>query len=105
MVKVIPLNNENMSLVEVIALAGGINQDGKAHNVRLIRGDLNNPTVFLIDLGTIAGMKASILNVEPGDIIYLEPRRRVFFEALSDVTPILSLVTSLLTLAFIIANL
>ena len=101
--QVIPLENENMSLVEVLALAGGIDQTGQAHNIRLIRGDLSNPTVYLIDLGTIGGMKASILNVEPGDIIYIEPRRRAFFEALRDITPILSLVTSLVTLAVTLA--
>lgn len=103
--QVVPLPRENMSLIEVIALAGGVGKDGKAHNIRLIRGDLNNPSVYQIDLGTINGMKASILNVEPGDIVYIEPRRRIFFEALSDVTPILSLVTSLVTLAFVLSNL
>ena len=103
--QVVPLPNENMSLVEVIALSGGVDQDGRVNNVRLIRGDLNNPEVFLVDLSTVEGMQASILNVEPGDIIYIEPRRRVFIEVLRDVTPILSLVTSLLTLAFVIENL
>jgi len=102
---IIPLENENMSLVEIIALSGGIGQDAKSKNVRLIRGDLTNPEVFFVGLGTISGMRASILNVEPGDIIYIEPRRRVLFEAIRDVTPILSLFASLLTLAFVIDNL
>ena len=103
--QVIPLINENMSLVEIVAMTGGIDRNGKSHNVRLIRGELTNPEVYLIDLSTIDGMKASILNVEPGDIIYIEPRRRVFFETLRDITPILSLTTSIITLAFVIENL
>ncbi|MDA0196819.1 MAG: hypothetical protein O2887_11030, partial [Bacteroidetes bacterium] len=100
--QIIPLENENMSLVEIIALSGGINQDARSQNIRLIRGDLTNPEVYYVDLGTVAGMRASILNVEPGDVIYIEPRRRVLFEALRDVSPILGLVTSLLTLAYVL---
>ncbi len=103
--QVVQLPNENMSLVEVVALAGGVNQDGRVDAIRLIRGDLSSPQVFMVDLSTVEGMKASILNVEPGDVIYIEPRRRVFFEALRDITPILSLVVSLLTLALVIENL
>ncbi|MEQ9423843.1 MAG: polysaccharide biosynthesis/export family protein [Cyclobacteriaceae bacterium] len=101
---VITLQNENISLVEIIAMAGGISQGAKSSTVKLIRGDLTNPEVFSVDLRTISGMKASILNVEPGDIIYVEPRRRVFFEAIRDVGPIMGLISSLLTLAFIIEN-
>ncbi|MEQ8531858.1 MAG: polysaccharide biosynthesis/export family protein, partial [Imperialibacter sp.] len=37
--QVIPLVNENTSLIEVIALSGGINQGAKSQTVRLIRGD------------------------------------------------------------------
>lgn len=103
--QVVLLPNENMSLVEVVALAGGVSQDAKVDDIRLIRGELENPEVYVIDLSTIGGMQASILNVEPGDVIYIEPRRRVFFEALRDVTPILSLIASLLTLALVIENL
>ena len=79
--QIIPLENENVSLVEVVALSGGMTRDSKSQNLRLIRGELTNPEVYFVDLGTVSGMKASILNVEPGDIIYIEPRRRVFFEA------------------------
>src|SRR5688572_14922103 len=36
--KVVPLTNENVTLTEVLATAGGIGIDGKAQNIRLIRG-------------------------------------------------------------------
>ena len=35
--QVIPLQNENISIIEIVALAGGIDESGKAHNLRLIR--------------------------------------------------------------------
>ena len=37
--QVIPLANENIHLVEVLALAKGVDNLAKAHNVRVLRGD------------------------------------------------------------------
>lgn len=103
--QVVPLVNENTSLIEVIALAGGIGEGAKSHNIRVIRGNMENPSVFMVDLSTISGMRASMLQVEPGDIIYIEPWRRVWVESLRDLTPVLSLVSSVITLALVIQNL
>jgi polysaccharide export outer membrane protein len=55
--QVIPITNENTTLIEILALYGGINVGSKAANVRVIRGDLTKPEVFYVDLSTIAGMK------------------------------------------------
>jgi polysaccharide export outer membrane protein len=103
--QVIPLLNENMDLIEVLALAGGLDNTAKAGNIRLIRGDINNPQIFVIDLTTIKGMRNHNLKVFPGDIIYIEPVRRVITETVRDISPILSIVTSLLTLFIVLQNL
>lgn len=102
--QIIPLENQNMSLVEVLALAGGIDFGARAHNIRVIRGDLENPTVFQIDLNTIKGMKESILPIEPGDVIYVEPWRRPWLESVKDVTPALTAVTSLIAFILLLSN-
>lgn len=102
--KVIPLENENMNLIEVLALAGGLDEDAKARNIRLIRGELNNPQVAVIDLSTIEGMKASSLRVQNHDIIYVEPVKRTVREATRDFTPVVSLLTSILTIFFILGT-
>ncbi len=99
--QVVPLLNENVSLVEVIAMAKGIGLDGKSHNIRVIRGQ----DVFLIDLSTIDGITAGNMIVQPGDIIYVEPTRRPFTEGARDLAPVFSLVLSLSTLIVVfIAN-
>lgn len=103
--QVIPLENENVNLLEALALAGGLNDQSKAYNIRLIRGDVNNPEVYLIDLSTIEGMRKANLDVMPNDIIYVEPVRRMVSESLRDITPVLSLVTSLFTLVILVRNL
>src|SRR5687768_5677904 len=103
--QVIPMVNDNMNLLEVLAQAGGLDKDGKAHNIRLIRGDLQNPSVQIIDLSTIEGMRKAALNVEPNDIVYVEPVRRVFLEALADYLPVFGAVTSVLTTYIVIKDL
>jgi polysaccharide export outer membrane protein len=99
---VVPLQNDNMNLIEVLAQVGGIPQTGKAYNIRLIRGELSNPAVQLIDLTTIEGMRKASLQVEPNDIVYVEPVRRVFLEAFRDISPIIGTLSSLATLYYII---
>jgi polysaccharide export outer membrane protein len=102
--KVIPLDNENISVIEAIALAGGIDQGGKAHNIRLIRGDLHKPEVFLIDLSTIEGTRMSMTSALPGDIIYVEPTRKIVTESINDFMTIFSLLLSTLTLIVLIES-
>ena len=77
----------------------GQSRVGRADNIRLIRGDLKNPQVQIIDLTTIDGMRRANLQVEPNDIVYVEPIRRPFYERLQEVTPLFSLIGSLAALS------
>ncbi len=99
--RVVPLPNENMSLIEVLASSEGLSLGAKAQNIKLIRGDL----VYKINLSTISGMKDTNINVEPGDVIYVEPWRRPWIETLRDISPALSLVSSITTLIVVIRSL
>jgi polysaccharide export outer membrane protein len=103
--QVIPLTNENMNLIEVIALSGGVQNNERASNIRLIRGDLKNPEVYIINLSTIDGMTKANLQVQPNDIIYIEPVRRVLTESLQEINPFLGLVSTLITLFVLITSL
>jgi polysaccharide export outer membrane protein len=96
--QVIPITNENTNLIEILALAGGAVGEFKSTNIRLIRGDLQNPEVQIVDLSTIEGMKIANLRIQSHDIIYVEPTKKVVNEAIRDISPILSLTTSLITL-------
>lgn len=114
--RVIALENDNMNLLEVLALAGGIDGGGggagglyrfggRADNIRIIRGDLKNPRVQEINLTTIEGMRRGNLQVEPNDIIYVDPVRRPFLEALTDAGPIFQLGSFALSFAVTIYTL
>jgi polysaccharide export outer membrane protein len=98
--QVIPLNNENMRLTEVLALAKGITADGRANNIRILR----NEKVFIADLSTFDGYQKFNMVMKPGDIVYVEPVRRPFIEAMRDYSPVITIVTSLATLIFIISQ-
>ncbi|WP_425392718.1 polysaccharide biosynthesis/export family protein [Ekhidna sp.] len=98
---VVQLPNENTSIIEVLASAGGLEMGAKAQNIKLIRGK----EVYRINLSTISGMKETQMNVVPGDVIYVEPWRRPWLQTLRDVSPALSLVSSVLTLIVVVQNL
>lgn len=101
---VITLTNNNVKLLEALALAGGLADEGRAKRIKLIRGDLNNPQVFLIDLSTIEGLSQADIILQANDIIYVEPLGITTRQVLSEMSPVLSFLTSLITLYLIIEN-
>jgi polysaccharide export outer membrane protein len=95
--RIIPLDNDNMSIIEVVAMAGNFDQRVRGDKIRLIRNTLNNPVMQIIDLTTFEGMRAANLKIEPNDIIYIEPRRRVGRdETISDIVRILSPISAIM---------
>lgn len=109
--RVIPLENDNMNLLEVLALAGGVDgggggslyrYGGRADNIRIIRGSLKRPQIEQIDLTTINGMRRANLQMEPNDVVYIEPVRRPFLDNLADSAPIIGLGSSILSLGLTI---
>lgn len=73
--RVITLRNQNTTLLEALALGGGITTDGKARKVKLIRKFENGEIkVFKINLARIDGIYPAQLVLQGNDIIYIEPR-------------------------------
>lgn len=105
--KVIGLSNANTTVFEAIAQAGGISANGKAYNIKLIRqtDDPAKPLVYKLDLSKVENIKQGNIVVQSGDIIYVEPRRKIASETLREVTPVLSLISSVFTLYVIITRL
>jgi polysaccharide export outer membrane protein len=96
--KVVSLMNNNTTVIEVIASAGGIPEDGKAYKAKLIRYTKNpkeKPQVYLLDLSRIEGIKVGSSIVQANDIIYIEPRYRPLKTFTTEVAPVVSIITSL----------
>lgn len=96
--KVIPLQNENTNLLEIIAIAGGIPVYGNASKIRIIRGDLKKPQVQVVDLSSINGMMKADLRILPGDVIIVEPGRRVVLDTTRDLLPFFTAIISIVSL-------
>ncbi|MBS1635284.1 MAG: polysaccharide biosynthesis/export family protein [Bacteroidetes bacterium] len=105
MARVITLSNNNTTVIEALALAGGITDDGKAYKVKLIRnnGD-KKPLVYLMDLSKIDGLSAGRSVVLANDIIYVEPRYRVAKTFATELTPVLTLLSTTLIIFTYIKN-
>lgn len=93
--KVIYLANNNTTLLEVIAMAGGITERGRASRIKLIRKDVNGKRiVYRIDLSTIAGLEYTDILVQANDYIYVEPVPELGREILKEMAPVISIITS-----------
>ncbi len=103
--KIIPFTNPNMNLLEAIALYGGLENNSKGYNIRIIRGDLKNPEVAMVNLRTIADMKSSVISLKPDDIIYIEPVRRPFAEGARDNLFIINIFQVLITFSILVNTL
>ena len=93
---IVELQNENTTLFEILAGSGGIYGEGNASRIKLIRGDLKNPDIYLVDLSTIDGMKTANLNLMAGDIIYIDPFINYAARISSDVGSIFGFLSTIL---------
>lgn len=103
--QVIELPEEKTTLLELIALAGGIPKGSKSHKIRLLRGDYANPKIKQVDLSKISGMKDASIIVKDNDIVVVEPTSEVIPSILQELNPILSLISTLTTFYVLITNL
>ena len=93
--QVIILPNVNTSLLEVIALAGGIGQDGFANSIKVMRKTKSaKREVYSIDLSSIDGLKQAEMIVQSNDYIYIDYKPKVARGVLTEMAPWISLFTS-----------
>lgn len=94
--KVLYLNNNNVTLMEAIALAGGITERGRAARIKLLRKTPGGKReIYLVDLSRIDNeFQYTDIYVQANDIIYVEPVPELGKEILKEVAPIVSLISS-----------
>ena len=93
--EVVGIVNSNTSLLEVIALAGGIRDEGRAHSIKLMRKtNQGEREIYKIDLSTIDGLKNAQMIVQSNDYIYVDFKPRYASSFLTEITPWLSVLTT-----------
>ncbi len=91
---VIPLQNNNTTLIEALALAGGVANRGDARRVKLIRYLGERREIYQFDLSTIEGVQQGSMIVQANDVIYVDPVPEIARELLQDLSPVVTLVSS-----------
>ena len=94
---VVPVTNGTMNLIEAIARSGDLTDYAERRGILVLRGDLRNPEVRMIDLTHMSTIQISSLFLKPNDIVYVQPRaskgRKIAFD---EISPPFQLVSSIL---------
>ena len=84
-----------LSLVAMILIIASIFRC--INNIKIIRGDLRNPTVRTIDLANIVALNDASLLLRPNDIIYVQPRDlKGYNKAFDEIMPFWNMISSIL---------
>lgn len=104
---VLYLTNNNTTLMEALALAGGITERGRAKRIKIIRkGEDNKRKMFMIDLSTaIDGLQYTDLLVQANDYIYVDPTPQYTREVIAEISPIISILSSAMLIYTVIQRL
>ena len=94
--QVVYLQNTNTSLLEAIAMAGGINESGRSNSIKLMRKTSKGREIYKIDLSTISGLKEAEMIVQSNDYIYIDFKPRIASSFLNEISPWLSVLTTAL---------
>lgn len=101
--KEVILTRPDMTVIEVIGIAGGVPQDAKPSHIKVIRNTGDSILVQAIDLSEMDGMHEANKYVRPNDVIYIEPALNPrFFE---QIAPIVSVATSVVVIYAYFSNL
>lgn len=92
------LDRENTTLVDAIALSGGLKDTGKKGSIKIIRGK----EIVVVNLKRLAALGNNAIIIQDGDIVYVEPYGfKAQTEALSSTQFVSILVLTVGQLAFI----
>lgn len=93
--EVVMLENNNTTLLEVLGQAGGLNRRGDARHIKVFRLDPSGARkVYEFDMSDIAGLAYADMVMQGDDVVYVQPTPELAREALQDLLPIITLLTS-----------
>ena len=97
-VQSVPITNDQFTLIDAIAACGGLTEISRAYRIKLIRGNLTDkPKVYLWNVSSIETLDGTNLLLEANDIIYVESRPQHVTRVLREISPYLTLLTTLLS--------
>ncbi len=103
--QVIPLINEGTTLMEVLALGGGVKDYGKSNEIMLFRQENGQRKIFEFDLSEMNQLKNTDVHIKNRDIIVINHHPRNVQNTLREFGPWLSILTSGLAIFSIFSKL
>lgn len=95
---VITMTNEKFTLIEALAQTGGIDDFSKSYQIKLLRGDLKDPEVYMFNIRSVEEMKKANMVLQANDVIYVEKRPRYVARTLREITPYITLFNTFILL-------
>jgi len=94
----IPLTNERLTLLQIIALAGDLTNTANKHSILVFKStDTEKVNTRVIDLTDSNSLISANLMVEPNDIVYVMPNdMKIFNNNVSEISPVFNLMGSIL---------
>jgi polysaccharide export outer membrane protein len=93
--RVVPLENNNTTLMEALADAGGVAKRGDARKIKLFRKRPGGGRlVYEFDMSDITGLKNADIVMQADDIIYVQPNPEIAKELLTAINPFIALLTT-----------
>jgi polysaccharide export outer membrane protein len=94
-------DNEFMTITELLAKSGDLTQFGNRKNVKLYRTDreTKQTTIFLMDLTSKDLVQPILTQLQPNDVIYIEPLTRKQFQ---NALTVVGFGSSILSVAFLL---
>lgn len=92
---IVEIQNNNTTLMEVIAMTGGIPERGRSRAIKVMRKVNDKREIYLIDISTIEGLKYADMIIQGNDYIYVEPDPQIIEGVLKEAAPVSSLISSI----------
>ena len=98
--QIIPMPNDNMTILDAIAASGGISDKGRSDNILVVREKGNSKEFKRLNLTDNSIFYSPYFYMQPNDVVYVEPvkeKKNQFFT-------IFSIVVSSVSLIFLVLN-
>ena len=92
-----PIYKERLTIFQALAMAGGMNESGNYHQVKIIRQNEKGTQIMSFDIRTESVIGSEFYYIYPNDVIYVEVSKKRFW-AVNSYASFLGLVTSSITL-------
>ena len=93
------------TLIDAIAACGGLTEISRAYRIKLIRGNLTDkPKIYYWNVSSLETLDGTNILLEANDIIYVESRPQYVTRVLREISPYLTLVTTLMSVYGVIVT-